>query len=417
MQFDRRTFLQGTAAIPLAVAMPHWAMASGAFNPQPGAWRTFQIVTRLEIANPEGKTQAWVPVPAVNEAEWFKSLGSQWTGNGKAELVRDPKYGSELVHVEWKEGEARPVIEVTSRISTRDRAVDLSTARQHRSTFGRRPQAKYTAATELIPIDGIVKETSDKITAGTSTESEKARAIYEWVVDNTFRDGKVRGCGIGDIASMLKTGNLSGKCADLNALYVGLVRAAGIPARDVYGIRVAPSKFGYKSLGAGSETDHQGAALPRRDLLAGHGWIAIDPADVRKVVLEEPPGNLAINDPKVVDARKTLFGAWEGNWLAYNFAHDVALPGSQRSQARIPDVSAGRDAVRTGSIASIPTRSNTRSRRRKLPQPETCDGCRCDGDERDDARSARVAMSATRAAGEKSAAQRRGRRHARHGMH
>ena len=62
--------------------------------------------------------------------------------------------------------------------------------------------------------------------------------------------------------------------------------------------------------------------------IAGYGWIATDPADVRKVVLEEPPANLAVNDPKVVAARQTLFGAWEGNWLAYNFAHDVALPGS-----------------------------------------------------------------------------------------
>jgi hypothetical protein len=50
---------------------------------------------------------------------------------------------------------------------------------------------------------------------------------------------------------------------------------------------------------------------------------------VRKVVLEEPPTNLAINDPKVVAARAALFGAWETNWLAYNFAHDVALPGSK----------------------------------------------------------------------------------------
>ena len=30
--------------------------------------------------------------------------------------------------------------------------------------------------------------------------------------------------------------------------------------------------------------------------------------DVRKVVLEEPPGNLQINDPKVVAMRKRLFG-------------------------------------------------------------------------------------------------------------
>jgi hypothetical protein len=26
--------------------------------------------------------------------------------------------------------------------------------------------------------------------------------------------------------------------------------------------------------------------------------------------------------------RKALFGGWEGNWMAYNFAHDVSLPGS-----------------------------------------------------------------------------------------
>ncbi len=52
---------------------------------------------------------------------------------------------------------------------------------------------------------------------------------------------------------MIRTGNLNGKCADLNALYVGLTRSVGLPARDVYGIRVMPSEFGFKALGAGSE--------------------------------------------------------------------------------------------------------------------------------------------------------------------
>ena len=57
----------------------------------------------------------------------------------------------------------------------------------------------------------------------------------------------------------------------------------------------------------------------------------VDPADVRKVVLEEPPGNLAITDDKVARARARLFGSWEMNWIAYNFAHDVALPGSKHA--------------------------------------------------------------------------------------
>jgi hypothetical protein len=46
------------------------------------------------------------------------------------------------------------------------------------------------------------------------------------------------------------------------------------------------------------------------------------------VVLEEPPGNRPLDDELVKKARTRLFGSWEMNWMAYNFAHDVALPGS-----------------------------------------------------------------------------------------
>src|SRR6185312_13698043 len=109
--------------------------------------------------------------------------------------------------------------------------------------------ARYTAATEHVPTTGIVKDMSDDIVRGQKSDIDKARAIYEWIVDNTYRDGKVRGCGTGDINFMLENKAWGGKCADLNALFVAFARAQGIPARDVYGVRVAGSKLGYKSLG------------------------------------------------------------------------------------------------------------------------------------------------------------------------
>jgi transglutaminase-like putative cysteine protease len=34
---------------------------------------------------------------------------------------------------------------------------------------------------------------------------------------------------------MLESGDMGGKCADINALYVGLARSVGLPARHVYG--------------------------------------------------------------------------------------------------------------------------------------------------------------------------------------
>src|SRR5438093_93065 len=56
--------------------------------------------------------------------------------------------------------------------------------------------------------------------------------------------------------------------------------------------------------------------------------LMVDPADVRKVALEEPPGILPIGHEKVRDARARLFGSWEMNWIGFNSAHDVVLPRS-----------------------------------------------------------------------------------------
>jgi transglutaminase-like putative cysteine protease len=187
---------------------------------------------------------------------------------------------------------------------------------------------KYLEPTALLPTDGIVAETAQQIVEGQRGDVAKARAIYEWIVDNTFRDPKVKGCGLGDIRTMLETRYLGGKCADLNALYVGLARAAGLPARDVYGVRCADSAE-FRSLGKAGDISR--AQHCRAEVhLTGYGWVPVDPADVRKVVLEERPGgSIPLTDPAVVKARAKLFGAWEMNWLAYNYAHDVSLPGSQ----------------------------------------------------------------------------------------
>src|SRR5690606_35031580 len=125
-------------------------------------------------------------------------------------------------------------------------------------------------------------------------------------------------------------GNLGGKCADINALFVGLCRSVGVPARDVYGIRMAPSSFGYQQLGSNS-AKLTGAQHCRAEVyLQAHGWTAMDPADVAKVMRQETPVWIKnLSDPLIAPVNAGLYGAWEGNWMAYNTAHDVKLPGSR----------------------------------------------------------------------------------------
>jgi len=322
---NRRNFLKSTSAVAVAQSLA-WRAAFAADE-----WRTFETVTRVEVKDSFGIARAWVPLPLEMDTSWQKAVGNSWSGNAKsAEVKHDGKYGVSMLYAEWSEKEMNPVIEVTSRFMTRDRATDFS--RPDKSIdLSAADRQFFTAPTELIPTDGIVKKMALDITKGAKNDVDKSRAIYEWIVDNTFRDPKTRGCGVGDVKSLLESGNLGGKCADLNALYVGLSRSIGIPARDVYGIRVVPSKYGYKSLGAGTANITKAQHCRAEFFAQGHGWVAVDPADVRKVVLEEPPGNLPINDEKVVAARKRLFGSWEMNWLAYNMGHDVKLPNASKA--------------------------------------------------------------------------------------
>src|SRR6184192_1471642 len=325
---DRRVFLTtGTASAVVAGLARPLRVFGGAASPGVATWRAFEVTTRAEIVNPTGVTRVWLPLPLMPDTDYHKNQGQSWTGNATATRIhREPKYGAAIFYAEWPASEPSPVVEVTTRFATRDRAVDL-TAPGRIGREDRRELAKYLGATRLIRTDGIVRRTAVEITKGAKTELDKARAVYEWIVENTFRDPKVRGCGIGDISTMLETGYLGGKCADLNALYVGLARAAGLPARDVYGVRCAASSE-FKSLGKAD--DITGAQHCRAEVyLTGYGWVPVDPADVRKVVLEEnPPELLPLDDPKVQRARAKLFGAWEMNWLPYNYSHDVKLPQS-----------------------------------------------------------------------------------------
>jgi len=323
---ERRDFLRLTGIASATLAAPAASRALAAESPD-AAWRTFEVTTRVEVLDPKGSTRVWLPVPLLEERTFLKPLGNSFEAlGGNTRFAVDPQYTAGMVCGEWPEG-AKPVLELKSRFATRDARVDLA------RPFNPIPEspvvlARYTQSTPHMPTGGAVRELSDRIVkdAHADGDVEKARAIYEWIVENTWRDPKTKGCGAGDIDFMVENKAWGGKCADLNALFTTLARSQGIPARDVYGIRVADSKLGYKSLGKSgdiSKAQHCRAEFYSK----AHGWVPVDPADVRKVILEEQGGK-PIDDPMTVAARKRLFGSWEMNWLGYNYANDVALPGS-----------------------------------------------------------------------------------------
>ena len=63
MTTARRNFLKNTAAAAVLGALPsiHFAQTpvTRNFAPQSGAWRTFDVTTRVDIIKPQGTTQVW----------------------------------------------------------------------------------------------------------------------------------------------------------------------------------------------------------------------------------------------------------------------------------------------------------------------------------------------------------------------
>ena len=261
------------------------------------------MTTRVELDSTSALTNVWLPLAYAGSPDFQRVIKQSWTGNAKIlRAVRYERTQAGLLFARWPEGDVRPEVTLALTIATRDREVDW-----HDRTprgLAAAALAPYLRPTSSMPLDKNVREAARRIAKAESDEVGKARAIYEWIVEN-------------------ETGSLAGKYADLNALFVALSRAVGVPARVLYGLRVGPSRT-FQSLGkAGDVTRAQHCRAEFHSMR--HGWIPVDPADVRTIIQEEKPG-LDLASPDVQYARRRFFGAWEMNWIAFNDVHDLLLP-------------------------------------------------------------------------------------------
>jgi transglutaminase-like putative cysteine protease len=332
LSLSRRQIVHSAAASVLAASTPllRAQEAPRQFDPRPAGWRRFEVTTTVQLRGEKDGATIWLPVPSL-ESPWQRTMDTSWSGTtADVRTTSDGSTGAKVLIAKFAPGSADPALVLTHVIETQNRAVDWQAKIPAADPADLR---RWLEPSELIATDGIVKKVATQIVLGARTDREKVQRIYDWVVVSTYREPKVRGCGSGDIKAMLESGNMSGKCADINALFVGLCRASGVPARDIYGIRLVPSAFGYRELG-GNPASLKGAQHCRAEVhLQGHGWVAMDPADVTKVMRQETPQWIKdAGHPLVAPVRKALFGSWEGNWMGYNSASDVKLPGAKQAK-------------------------------------------------------------------------------------
>jgi len=286
----------------------------------PSEWRTYEVVTTVSLKN-TGQTRLWLPLPLNQDMLFQRTLGHSWEGNqGNASMRRLPDGDLEVFHSEWRDGSDGKLL-LKTLVTTADRHFDVTkrTVAPEREDILRR----NLQASQMIPNEGLAFQLGERILGRIKDPVAQAKAIYEWVVENTIYDPSLPGCGSGDVRQQLIRGQYGGRSADINGLFVSICRGIGIPARCVYGLRVGPSRL-FRSLGLIGDDATRGQHVRAEFYVPGYGWIPVDPSDVRRAIAIE---GLSDRDSKLLALKKVLFGVWEMNWIAFNVGSDVTLPG------------------------------------------------------------------------------------------
>ena len=327
----RRDFLKTSAALGVLSAMPSVSFAKD------DEVRRFRVQYFFNIKYPakEYPARLWNPMPYNAPYQHVRILNFDGNYN-EYDINNNNEYSANTFYARWNKSDMPKIVLMEMVVETKYRTVPIEKiewASKQNLPYPKEVK-KYLLPTAHIPTTGIIKALADRIVGDTKDRFERVKKIYYWCTAHTYRDKKVIGCGKGDVKKMVKPepveeiykkGYFGGKCTDLSSLFVALTRAAGIPAREVFGIRLGKSHFD-KALG---KSDKNGFAnittwqhCRAEYYIPGAGWIPTDPADITKLELVE---HLKYDDPKVQTLVKKYLHSWEMNWMAFNHARDFVL--------------------------------------------------------------------------------------------
>ncbi len=279
----------------------------------PAAWaknRSGVVTVNVDLSaqSPGQEAKLWLPYPVSDGDQSITDI--KVSGDfAESGVYTDREHGTPMLYARWA-NDAR------SRRLTLTFAADRREVRRRdfppkEAPWDPTDYRQYLAPTSLGPIDGRVKKLADRITSGKTTVLEKAKAIYDWTCENTYRNPDTKGCGTGDVCSLLE--NPGGKCTDISSLFIALCRAAGVPAREIFGIRL-----GKKATEDITTWQHCWAEF----YLPGYGWVPADPADVRKAVLVE---KLDQKNPKTQEYRDYFWGGIDPYRVRLAVGRDLTL--------------------------------------------------------------------------------------------
>jgi transglutaminase-like putative cysteine protease len=266
------------------------------------------ITVSIDLSKqPEGEEmRLWLPYPVSDAAQDIFDISVE--GDYAASAVyTDKQFQTPMLFAKWEPSATHRSLKFSFK-ATRNEITRPGLPAEE-SPWNKADHTLYLRPTTKAPLHGDVHQLANQITSGKEGVLEKARAIYDWTVENTYRNPETRGCGSGDVCTLLK--DPGGKCADISSIFIALCRASDVPAREVLGIRM-----GKEPVQDITTWQHCWAEF----FLPGVGWVSVDPADVRKKMLTN---NLQLDDPDTVALREYFFGGIDAYRIKLGQGRDI----------------------------------------------------------------------------------------------
>lgn len=312
--------------------------------------RTMEIFVDMTDTNryPAGKVvEVWVPVPQTEEYQTVENYSVKADTAAVADIKTEENSGwnNMMAYFKWDE-KADP--------AGRKAVVSFDVKRDAVSRPGAKEDEKATIPAEALkfislkssrvdPENEFVQKYTKEAVGDAKTNLEKAEKIYNWIIDNlerldigddlgngvTFTNDT--GCGKGNPGDLLenfeKNGRWGGHCTDLNSCFVAMCRAAGVPAREMFGIRLNDRS---------SDGQHCWAEF----YVPGEGWTFADPGDVLKEARAQAADRTkeAIEAARKTDAvaakKEALWLGVDNNRVVLSRGRDVVLEPAQNEDPR-----------------------------------------------------------------------------------
>lgn len=226
-----------------------------------------------------GDIKIWVPLAKSNEYQKIREMRIE--APYPHEVYEDLDHGNKILHLSLDKPPAEGFLfRVLYHVSVRGAATNYEEMRK-KADASLREAIRVTQppeigpdlvspSTSLLVVNDKVREIAKKITKGKQTDLNKAKAIYDYVIDNMVYDKSGVGWGRGSTVYACELGR--GNCTDFHSLFISLARAAGIPARFEIGAQIP------RDQSEGNVGYHCWAEFYLPEL----GWVPVDTSEAWK---------------------------------------------------------------------------------------------------------------------------------------